>query len=103
MSTVALSKTETAVFRAWEGVDADFGYLSFKAVSEDSGVEIHRIRRAVRSIARKGLLQFSKGLWTDEGQLYGSGYGLTEAGREHLNRLFQARQINNEIIERETI
>lgn len=88
---ITLSKLEASVFRAWEGVDADFGYLSFKAVSEDSGVELHRIRRAVRSIARKGLLQFSKGLWTDEGQLCGAGYGLTEAGKKYLNRIVFSR------------
>lgn len=87
MSEPSLSKTELSVFRAWEGTDADYGYLSFKGTAKRSGVELHKIRRTVRAIARKGLLEFSAGLWTDDGEMAGAGYGLTKAGRELLNRI----------------
>jgi hypothetical protein len=87
VSDIRLSTTETKVFKAWSETDRDFGYLTFEATAQYSGIAKHRIRRAVRAIARKGLLQFGKGLWTDEGALYGSGYGLTDAGREYLNTI----------------
>lgn len=87
MSGNLLSKAETEVFKAWDGVPHDFGYLSFRSAAERSGVEHCKIRRAVRAISRKGLLQFEKGLWNDDGSLYGAGYGLTDAGREYLEKI----------------
>jgi hypothetical protein len=87
MGDISLSATEAKVFKAWEGTQEDFGYLSFSATASRSGVELHRIRRSVRSIARKGLLEFGKGLWTEDGEVAGSGYGLTPAGRQYLDNL----------------
>lgn len=87
MGETTLSKTEAAVFRAWEGCSEDYGYLSFASVSRRSSVEPYKIRRAVRAIARKGLLQFGKGLWDDEGSPRGSGYGLTKTGRAYLDTI----------------
>lgn len=83
MNGLRLSKTESAVFAAWNECDEDFGYLSFGAVAEKSGVEHHKIRRAVRAIARKGLLQFARGLTNDDGEFYGAGYGLTAQGKAY--------------------
>lgn len=66
------------------------GCLSFAGVSER--VEINHdelmdraiIRRACRSLARKGLAEFHRGLWSDDGEPAGSGYGATKAGCDAL-------------------
>lgn len=52
--------------------------LPFKAIH---GVEPILVRRTVRSLARKGLASFHKGLWTDDGEPAGAGYTLTPQGR----------------------
>jgi hypothetical protein len=39
------------------------------------------VRRIVRQLARKGLAEFYRGLFDDEGRLCGSGYCITDAGR----------------------
>lgn len=43
---------------------------------------IKDIRRACRSLARKGLAEYVRGLMDDEGMVAGSGYSSTEKGRE---------------------
>jgi len=62
-------------------------YLSFKHLAERSGLDIGVIRPAVRELAALGLMHFERGLMTDEGAMYGSGYCLTPLGlavRQHL-------------------
>ena len=71
---------EKQAFTAWADLDKDFSVLSFKRVSQVSGVEEHRIRRAVRGLARKGLVEFHRCCWDEDGEMRGAGYGLTTAG-----------------------
>lgn len=75
-----LSALEAKCMSAWDGCDSEYGYLSFKHIANRSGVPAHLTRRVTRAIARKGFVQFARGLWTDEGDFYGSGYGLTKQG-----------------------
>lgn len=74
-----MSPTETKVLQAL--VDADdysgFCYLNFASICADTRLERKQVRRACRSLARKGLAEFGKGLWTDEGEPAGSGYCAT--------------------------
>jgi Mn-dependent DtxR family transcriptional regulator len=56
-------------------------YLPFRRIVSESEVEPHRIRRIVRHLARKGLAQYERGLWTDDGEPAGSGYCITHQGR----------------------
>lgn len=58
----------------------DFGYLSFKTIAGRSGLDLKVVRRTVRALARKGLAKYERGLWTEDGELAGSGYAATEAG-----------------------
>jgi len=60
--------------------DIDFCYLTFKGIYERSGLPLNRVRRAVRGLARKRLAEFGKGLSTEDGDFFGSGYRLTEEG-----------------------
>lgn len=81
--TVALPKVsarEMMALNALAGIDEDH-YLNFKSVARRSGLAPEFVRRSVRALARKGLAEYGKGLWTDEGELAGSGYRATAAGR----------------------
>src|SRR5690348_15632803 len=66
---------------AWE----DGGYLSFRAIGRRCRLKRNAIRLACRSLKRKGLAQFSIGLWTEDGEPRGSGYEATKAGRERAD------------------
>ena len=63
-----------------ERYSADFGYLHFSTIATESGLDRSLVRRTVRSLARKGLAEYSNGLWTDEGTPAGAGYRVTQAG-----------------------
>lgn len=56
-------------------------YWGFAAIGECVRLDRKTIRRACRSLARKGLTEFKSGLWYEDGGPAGSGYGITKAGR----------------------
>ena len=79
-----LSTLESKCMAAWRGCDPDFGYLSFAGISCRSGVPQHLTRRVTRALARKGMVQFARGLWDEDGEMRGSGYGLTKCGHDWI-------------------
>lgn len=54
--------------------------FTFAGLANLGALERLHIRRTVRALARKGLALYQRGLWTEDGEPAGSGYGLTEAG-----------------------
>jgi len=84
---VKLTLNEYKALTAWRDVSPDFDVLSFAAIERLSGLPRRLVRRTVRSMARKGVTKYVRGAWTDEGQAYGSGYGLTDEGHKLLNEL----------------
>ena len=81
-----LSDNETHVLSILGSGSYDFGYFCFAAVEQrlaDKGIKLDRkaIRRACRSLARKGLAEYGKGLWSDDGEPAGSGYCAKRAGQ----------------------
>jgi hypothetical protein len=58
--------------------------LFMNYVSDECGF---KVRRFVRSLARKGYLELIRGLFNDDGMLAGSGYTLTNEGRQYLKNL----------------
>jgi hypothetical protein len=62
---------------------------SFKAIAAIGGIETHLVRRAVRRLARRGLAEFHKGLWSEDGEPRGAGYGLSKAGCDALDALVE--------------
>lgn len=58
----------------------DFGYVCFRQIASLTKIDVKQIRRSCRRLARKGLAQYARGLWDDEGQPAGSGYSCTIAG-----------------------
>lgn len=68
--------------------DWDFRVRCFEPIQRETGLDRKVVRRACRSLARKGLAKYHRGCWTDEGRPAGSGYGATEKGRLIYEELF---------------
>lgn len=77
-----LNENERQVLEVLAEESDDYGYMCFAAIGERLQIDRKPIRRACRSLARKGLAEFGKGLWRDDGSFYGSGYSATRAGKE---------------------
>lgn len=95
MSDPKLNADERSVLRALASTFCDyggFGFLGFAAISRRAKMDRARTRRACRSLARKGLAEFQRGLWTDDGHPGGSGYGATKAGAALVERPLSRRQ-----------
>lgn len=79
-----MTPDQRKVLAALDAVGTDY-CLPFNALSSDTGLDRKVVRRACRALARKGLAHFKSGLWAEDGELAGSGYGITEAGRASLS------------------
>jgi len=80
---VKLSKIERGALEAWREIDVGDG-IGFRAVALRSSTQPDHVRRAVRSLARKGCVSFRHALYSDDGMM-GAGYVLTELGKEILD------------------
>lgn len=60
------------------------GYAHFSYVMEHTGFPRPVVRRICRHLARIGLAEYSRGLWSEDGTPAGAGYGITKAGRAAL-------------------
>lgn len=99
-----LNEYEEKILRAlaerWDSW-GEGGYFNFKGIAKISGVPLEKVRRNVRSLARKGLAEFMKGLVDGDGMMAGAGYSATEAGamryracidcKEHLSIMRDGR------------
>jgi hypothetical protein len=68
-----------------------FGFMPFALIAsraKENGdtIDPAKVRRHVRACARKGWAEFSRGLFTEDGELAGSGYAITFAGRVALEQ-----------------
>jgi len=51
-----------------------------RTVAERSGMEVNQSRNALRSLVRKGLAEYHRGLFDDDGFVAGSGFCVSPAG-----------------------
>lgn len=63
------------------GFEDDFGYSGFREIARLTRLKRADIRRACRSLTRRGLAVFARGLCTEDGDFAGSGYCSSAAGR----------------------
>lgn len=79
---VRLSERERVCLQAiYDLGHAELGYgIYFKTIVEETGLTTAQVRRSVRACARKGLVELHRGLFTDDGMIAGSGYGITLEG-----------------------
>lgn len=90
---VRVTPNERAVLDilAPDGGDLDWRAYSFRPLVKQTGLDRRLVRLACRSLARKGLAAFEKGLWTEDGEVAGAGYRATDKGVSAL----RARQPEN--------
>jgi hypothetical protein len=55
-------------------------FYGFSTLTFETKMERKEVRRIVRHLARRGLTEYAKGLWNEDGEPCGSGYRITEAG-----------------------
>lgn len=75
-----LTAAGKAIICAMKGDDDDFGYMCFAAISVHSGVDRDVLVGSFQHLKDSGLVRFARGLMTEDGEPYGSGYCLTERG-----------------------
>jgi hypothetical protein len=83
---------EAQALQAWKDSDPEWSVISFDMVSERTGLDRKKVRRAVRGLARKGLTEFCRTSWDDEGKPHGAGYELTKKGRQVLDEMVQSAE-----------
>lgn len=93
---IRLNENERKVLTVLVGVYNDsLSYcLPFTPIEMDAGLSRREVRRACRSLKRKGLAKFCKGLWTEDGEPAGSGYCATKTGAE-VDQLSQGKAVHN--------
>jgi hypothetical protein len=72
----------------------DFGVMSFAEIAQYVKLNRKEIRRACRSLKRKGLTEFHRGCWTEDGVPAGSGYDATPLGRERADPKLVEKFVN---------
>lgn len=83
MEAVQISERESKVLKELVEVyrTSDEGTCRYiKYIAADVGLDYSQTRRAVRSLARKGLAEYHRGLFNDDGMVAGSGYCATKEG-----------------------
>lgn len=58
----------------------------FKTIASHTNLDVKTVRRACRSLARKGLSECIHGLFDDDGFVAGSGYACTWEGKDFFNK-----------------
>jgi len=62
----------------WHGYEG--GFYSFDPIAKETKLYRVTVRRACRSLTRKGLAEFSAGLTNTDGDFAGAGYSATKRG-----------------------
>lgn len=57
----------------------DWRAWHFKGLVRETGLELKQVRRACRSLAKKGYARYERALWSDDGPA-GAGYRATKEG-----------------------
>lgn len=88
MTDPKLTPSQRKVLRAlanyYDSYGDGFCYVGFGPLARKTRLPRNQVRRAARALARKGLAHFSRGLFNEDGEVAGSGYGCTRAGAEAL-------------------
>jgi len=65
---------------SWGG----YCYFNFRALTGPTKLNRREVRLACRSLKRKGLAEFRRGLWSEDGEPAGSGYCASKAGVDFI-------------------
>ena len=82
---IKINERERKVLKALVFCVEDIGYcIYFRGIAEETRLKRSQVRLACRSLARKGLTRYERGLFDDDGMVAGSGYCATEEGAEFI-------------------
>jgi hypothetical protein len=80
-------KVLTVLVERRDNYSEGFYFQSFAYLQKKTGLERGAVCRACRALARKGLAEFARGLWSEDGEPAGSGYGATKQGAAFITSL----------------
>lgn len=60
--------------------------VPFQTLIDDTGLDRSTVRRSCRYLTRIGLAEYHRGLWTEDGELGGAGYCISEKGQRKLEK-----------------
>ena len=63
--------------------EANCFYMQY--IATETKLTIPQVRRSVRSLARKGLAEYTRGLFNENGEVAGSGYCATREGARFID------------------
>ena len=78
-----LSVDQEKIFSAYKN-STEYTGFHFRALEELTQFKRDEIRTICRQLAALGYLEFMRGCWTEDGEMYGSAYVITPAGRAAL-------------------
>ena len=73
--------------------------LHFKTIMDATGLDRKMVRFQVRALARKGLAEYFRGLFTEDGEVAGAGYCITKEGMKTIETLMLQLDINQKASE----
>lgn len=73
----------------WNDYDGG-GFYSFEPIAKDTKLYRATVRRACRSLTRRGLAEFSAGLVNSDGDFAGAGYSATKQGASLVSSIREA-------------
>lgn len=83
MKKVTLNTKEWRVLKILSEHYEDYANcLFFRGIAKQAHMNKKDVRRACRSLARKGLAAYERGLFDEDGKVAGSGYYCTKAGSD---------------------
>lgn len=80
--TDADKKVLAVLARAYDDYTQSHWAYGFDYMTRETGLDRKAVRLSCRRLARKGLLSYERGLWTEEGRPAGAGYACTKQGSE---------------------
>ncbi len=89
--TKPLTQSESKVLECLSDrfADEDNNCLPSGFIASLTDLSLLQARRAVKSLQRRGYAELIRGIFNDEGQICGSGYCCTIAGREAFRIAFE--------------
>ncbi len=96
MKEITLSEREMACLMALNEILDDSGEgqcTYFRFIAKHSKLTEAQTRKSVRALARKGLAEYHRGLFDEDGIVAGSGYCLSIAGKKMADREIEKKEI----------
>lgn len=84
---ITLNENERKVLAVLDEVTDTWGErcITFSWIIDDAKLTLKEVRRACRSLRRKGLAEFYRGLMDEDGRVAGSGYCISKSGKAFMH------------------